>query len=121
MSARNLTERQMSVLKLIIAERDAGRPAPTMRDICAHVGWKSTNSAQQVVQALIKKGALTRVPGSARSVMARTNPHLEFFKSRRKLIYAMHKEGASIQQIVDRICISDKLIEAILASEERPC
>lgn len=42
---------------------------PTLREICAEMGWKAVGSAQDVVQALIEKGWLSRDPQKARGLI----------------------------------------------------
>ena len=39
-----------------------------MREVARHFGWSSTSTAQQHLEALEKKGRLTRTPNSPRSL-----------------------------------------------------
>ena len=60
------TARQREVLAFIVERlRQDGRP-PTMREICTHFGWGSTNAAYQHLCALRNKGLLTHTPRSNR-------------------------------------------------------
>jgi repressor LexA len=53
-----LTEAQRKVVEYIFVHvRDTGMP-PTLREICAQLGWNAVGSAQDVVAALRKKGYL---------------------------------------------------------------
>src|SRR4051794_39248069 len=64
----SLTDIQAKVLAFVeqcLAEM--GHP-PTMREVAEHFGWSSTSTAQQHLEALNKKGRLTRTPRSPRSL-----------------------------------------------------
>lgn len=65
-----LTEAQRKVLEFIFEQiRDTGMP-PTLREICAKLGWNAVGSAQDVVSALRKKGFLLQPErGKARQVV----------------------------------------------------
>jgi repressor LexA len=41
---------------------------PTLREICKEMGWKAVGSAQDVIQALIDKGFVTKSPHRARGL-----------------------------------------------------
>ena len=63
-----ITPRQREVLDFIRAfSRDRGF-APSHAEIAAGLGLRSVNAASQHVRLLVKKGALTRTPGVARSL-----------------------------------------------------
>lgn len=60
-----LTGRQREVLNFILdCIRRIGLP-PTRAEIREHFGWASPTSAQQVVEAIARKGYLTILPGKA--------------------------------------------------------
>jgi repressor LexA len=65
-----LTETQRKVVEFIFEHsRDTGMP-PTLREICAHLGWNAVGSAQDVVSALRKKGYLLQPePGKSRQIV----------------------------------------------------
>lgn len=60
-----LTERQQQVLDFVRAGWKNGRP-PSMREICAHLGVRSTNGIMDHMRALEAKGYLRHQPGIAR-------------------------------------------------------
>jgi len=63
-----LTDRQRQVRDFIESQQAAGKPIPTLRDITRHFRFRSTRAAADHVQALVRKGALSRQPGKARSL-----------------------------------------------------
>lgn len=63
-----LTKIQAKVLAFVEqASALEGRP-PTMREVADHFGWSSTSTAQQHLEALERKGHLSRTPNSPRSL-----------------------------------------------------
>src|ERR671931_425296 len=67
---RELTKRQRQVLEFIQSEQRAGEPAPTLREIAAHFGFKSSRAAADHLDALKRKGAIQAEAGKARSLKA---------------------------------------------------
>jgi len=63
-----LTRRQQQVLTFIQRSQETRDVTPSLRDIAAHFGFRSMNSAMSHVRALRKKGALTGTPRQARSL-----------------------------------------------------
>lgn len=68
-----LTRRQRQVLDFVRNTQRAGRPTPTLREIAAHFGFRSSRAAADHLDALKRKGALRAEPGKARSLRA-TSP-----------------------------------------------
>lgn len=70
MSIIDLTDAQRRVLAFIQERLDLRGVAPTLREICAHMGYKAIGSAQDMIAVLRKKGFL-EVPEqqSARSLV----------------------------------------------------
>lgn len=67
MQNKNLTSRQQEVLEFVrSATALAGHP-PTIRDIAAHFGIR-VHAVCSHLQLLRKKGAVTWVPGAARTL-----------------------------------------------------
>jgi len=63
-----LTNTQSKVLAFVEqSSAQIGHP-PTMKEVARHFGWSSTSTAQQHLEALEKKGRLTRTPKSPRSL-----------------------------------------------------
>lgn len=53
-------ESTAAVLRYIVGCWAKGGPLPGAREICAEMGWRSTNAAQEHVERLIASGALHR-------------------------------------------------------------
>jgi repressor LexA len=49
-------------------------PAPTVREICAYMGYRSTRAAHDVLAALIRKGLVAHNPGCARTLRLLPDP-----------------------------------------------
>ena len=63
-----LTNTQSEVLAFVEhSSAQVGRP-PTVKEIAHHFGWSSPSTAQQHLDALEKKGRVSRTPKSARSL-----------------------------------------------------
>jgi repressor LexA len=74
--AASLTNTQAKVLAFVEQfSAQIGHP-PTMKEVARHFGWSSTSTAQQHLEALEKKGRLTRTPKSPRSLRV-TKPFRE--------------------------------------------
>ncbi|MFW5857500.1 MAG: LexA family protein, partial [Planctomycetota bacterium] len=67
----DLTTRQREVLAFLAGEiRREGRP-PTLRELAAHFGWRSDNSARQHLRLLRRKGVIAYDEGVARGIRLR--------------------------------------------------
>jgi repressor LexA len=75
-----LTKQQQRVLNFIQTAEQEGEPAPTLREIAAHFGFKSSRAAADHLDALKRKSFLQAQPGKARSL--RTVSALERFRKR---------------------------------------
>ncbi len=62
------THRQQQVIDFIVEYAASSGSPPTVRDICRHFGFKSTNAARQHLRLITQKGYLRTVPRSARGV-----------------------------------------------------
>ena len=67
-----LTKRQQQVLDFIRQFIIANLKPPTVREIGAHFGAKSSNAAMCLLNALSLKGYITLAHGESRSVMPRS-------------------------------------------------
>ncbi len=65
-----LTKRQRQVLDFVQSAQRAGEPAPTIREIAAHFGFRSSRAAADHLEALKRKGAVQAEAGKARSLKA---------------------------------------------------
>jgi repressor LexA len=71
----DLTLRQQQVLGFIQTALQRGQPTPTLREIAAHFGFKSTRAAADHLDALKRKGVLEGTPGKARALRLRSPLH----------------------------------------------
>jgi SOS-response transcriptional repressor LexA len=63
-----LTEKQKAMLTFIADEVDArGRP-PSRSEIQHHFGYRSPNSGEEHLRALVRKGAIELTPNTARGI-----------------------------------------------------
>lgn len=69
-----LTETQRRVLEFVRSKLHSGASAPTLREVAAHFGWKSSRSAAFHLEALRRKGRLVSEPGKNRSLRLAQNP-----------------------------------------------
>lgn len=63
-----LTAPQTKALRFVANRLTRGLPSPSIREICDHMGYRSTRAAHDVVAALIRKRRLLREPGCARGL-----------------------------------------------------
>jgi len=77
-----LTPAQRRVLDFLQTEAQAGRPAPTLREVAGHFGFRSHRAAACHLEALRRKGFIVSDPGKARSLRA-TSP---LAKLRRRIL-----------------------------------
>jgi repressor LexA len=63
-----LTKRQRQILEFVLSAQRAGESAPTLREIAAHFGFKSTRAAADHLDALKRKGFVESELGKARSL-----------------------------------------------------
>jgi repressor LexA len=63
-----LTPIQRRVFEFVRDLLEAGKPAPTSREIAAAFRWRGKRAAEYHVEALVKYGWLVREPGKARSL-----------------------------------------------------
>lgn len=67
MDSADLTPRQQSVLDFIRVHQRDESMAPTVREICAHLGLKGPAGVHRILNVLIDKGCLSTTPGKKRS------------------------------------------------------
>ena len=63
-----LTSRQQQILGMIASYIEKRGFPPTRAEICEALGFKSPNAAEEHLKALVKKGAISMVPGASRSI-----------------------------------------------------
>lgn len=73
-SMAELTTRQQQVLDFIQAENQAGRPAPTLREIARQFGFRAHRAAACHLAAIKAKGLIQWQPGKARSLRLAFSP-----------------------------------------------
>jgi repressor LexA len=65
---KGLTEKQREILDYLVQCIGEEHYTPTMREIAAHFGLKSTNAVRNHLEALERKGCLTRRSGASRGI-----------------------------------------------------
>ena len=63
-----ITDRQQEVLAFVVEHIERHGYAPTVREVGAHFGWRSTRTAGEHLHDLARKGALAITPGIARGI-----------------------------------------------------
>src|SRR6266851_6991560 len=76
----DLTRRQQQVLDFVYGESQAGRPAPTLREIARKFGFRAHRAAACHLNALKEKGFIRWEPGKARSL--KVTASLQHFRTR---------------------------------------
>lgn len=64
---KGLSRKQQVVYAFIKDQIEGGIP-PTRAEICSQFSYKSINSAELMIKAIIKKGYLVHVPGISRGL-----------------------------------------------------
>ena len=64
-----LTARQREVYDFMVAYYRERGFAPTRMEISANFGWRSDNAAQGHIDALVRKGWVDKMPGTARAMI----------------------------------------------------
>ena len=64
----NLTGPQSCVLEFILRYRTERQMPPTRAEISRAMGWRSPNAAQEVLEALDRKGCIKLMPNIARGI-----------------------------------------------------
>lgn len=75
MSRPNLTEKQARVYRYIVSTMADGLP-PTVREICAATGIKSTSTVHAILTALEENGYISRGAGSSRYIRIEGAAHM---------------------------------------------
>jgi repressor LexA len=70
----NLTPAQQRLLGFIQSEIQAGKPAPTLREMAGHFGFRSHRAAADHLNALKRKGFVASDSGKARSLRLASPP-----------------------------------------------
>ena len=63
-----LTDRQQEILSFIEGHIGQTGYPPTRAEICQALGFRSPNAAEEHLKALVRKGAISMVPGASRSI-----------------------------------------------------
>jgi repressor LexA len=69
-----LTARQAQILKLIEEYTESSGFPPTRNEICAAMGFRSPNAAEEHLRALARKGVIEMVPGASRGIRLKHGP-----------------------------------------------
>ena len=63
-----MTALQRRVYDFIREQLETQHCSPTMGEIATHFGWKSDNAAWTHIDALLRKGLITKIPHTARGL-----------------------------------------------------
>src|ERR671939_1674382 len=63
-----LTPSQAEILRLIADYTERWGFPPTRSEICAAMGFRSPNAAEEHLRALARKGAIEMIPGASRGI-----------------------------------------------------
>lgn len=74
MSTLGLTKKQAQILRVIEESEKARGVAPSYDEIAVAVGLRSRSNVHRVVEILIERGYLMRVPGRARAIRLAPGP-----------------------------------------------
>ena len=69
-----LTARQAQILKLIEEYTESSGFPPTRSEICAAMGFRSPNAAEEHLRALARKGVIEMIPGASRGIRLKHGP-----------------------------------------------
>jgi repressor LexA len=69
-----LTPRQAQILKLIEDYTERSGYPPTRSEICAAMGFRSPNAAEEHLRALARKGVIEMTPGASRGIRLTQEP-----------------------------------------------
>jgi repressor LexA len=64
-----LTDRQAEAVEWLRTFHAEHGFSPSMRELCVGIGWKSTRSAEDMLETLERKGAIKRERGRARAIV----------------------------------------------------
>lgn len=117
---KGLTERQDEVLKFIrksVTER--GHP-PTLREIGAHMGLRSTNAVNDLLRALERKGYLVReeIKPSAKQHGALTKEQNERIRAALKQVLALDRFAGQASHVAMELGVDQSTIAGFLGGRQ---
>lgn len=99
-----MTPKMREALQTIHAFHDKFGYMPTVRELAAVLKMKSVSQAHRIINALIERGYLRRLPNRARALEIVENPALPITPASltlRALVKEAHKRGLVIGHIVN--------------------
>jgi repressor LexA len=69
-----LTPRQTEILRMIEEYTEHAGYPPTRTEICAAMGFRSPNAAEEHLRALARKGVIEMTPGASRGIRLKQEP-----------------------------------------------
>ena len=102
MAAQKLTKKQLALLDFLQEFTAENGYSPSYREIMAGMGLTSVSAVAEHVENLVKKGALRKVPGAARSLEILDYKHeetVELFKT--KLMSCSEEDQKVLKRAVE--------------------
>lgn len=99
MTVQKLTKKQLALLDFLQDFTAENGYSPSYREIMAGMGLSSVSAVAEHVENLVKKGALKKVPGAARSLEILDYKHeetVELFKT--KMMSCSEEERKILEQ-----------------------
>ncbi|OUT97428.1 MAG: repressor LexA [Betaproteobacteria bacterium TMED41] len=96
---KELTNRQKEILKMISSFIEKSGFPPTRIEICEALGFRSPNAAEEHLKALEKKGALSLVAGTSRSIKLNNFDSVDSTQSNLLPLVGTVSAGSPIQAI----------------------
>ena len=69
-----LTDKERAILEFVISATRLNGYPPSVRDICAETGIKSTSTVFSYIKRLEEKGYLEKEDGKSRSIRTKADP-----------------------------------------------
>lgn len=80
---RKLTDKQFKALKFIYDYQAENQVAPTLREVCQHMGYRAIGSAQDIINALRQKAYLTTPDRQSARALLLSDAAKQLFTSER--------------------------------------
>jgi SOS-response transcriptional repressor LexA len=84
-----LTKRQNDCLVFLVGYIEQNTISPTYKEICDHIGLRSKSNACRLVNSLVDRGYITKLPNQARSISLVTEKQAPSLRSFHNLLRVM--------------------------------
>lgn len=104
-----LTKREQQILNYMKQEIKTKGYPPTVREICAAVGIKSTSTAHKDIESLVRQGYLVKDPSKPRALLVKDPTDMEPVKSASNLVEIPRSDVIDIP-IVGRVAAGTPIL-----------